>query len=154
MKRIIAEIRTDKIRLYTVSDAYILRCSDEKKEINERLDRYLNASTYISILLDTAKDLFSGKQIKSEETWISDGTWVWSADLLHYYRHHNFQWPENMIHAIKDRDYFVPVLTDDHLLELECVTFDIKRSVFKESWHSSNEIVNQSPVLAYDIHNL
>jgi len=154
MGRFIAKIvKNQDIELYKISDKYIINCDAQRNNnnIDQKFLTYLKSGIYISILLDTAKDIFSDKRISSEETLVSDGKWVWSADLIHYYESHRFMWPQEFVNDAQRRSFQLEQLNDIELFNLEAICFDIGRTVFDEKGISSSDEINNSPIRQYKI---
>lgn len=113
--RIIIDIKKKNFELLEVTDGNLKEdsmksfCIEDKKEII----RYMKNSEYLSILLDYTTCIFTGKNIEHFETHLTDGNWIWSADIIHYFEKHNYILPLNFLSDIRQKHYKTHKLTDE-----------------------------------------
>ncbi len=93
------------ITVYKPDSNYISQCGSSGLLFNnQEIFAYLQKSKFVSITLDYEYCFLCGEKITHRETKISDGHWVWSANLMHHTEKHNFIWPlEFMEHVEKKR---------------------------------------------------
>ncbi len=135
MSRFLADIRTHSISLYKINDSYLQACAREQRAQDTdptALLAYLDNGKYMSILLDRGKYIFDNQSISSNETLLSDGNWIWSADLNHYTGFHHFIWPEAFLASIQNRIYKQVRIPGKRLREIEHLILDILRKVYHQ----------------------
>ncbi|MBS1637736.1 MAG: hypothetical protein JST26_17605 [Bacteroidetes bacterium] len=74
-------------------------------------------------MLDTTDCIICGENILHYDTLITDGDWVWSADLKHYFDHHNFVFPEDFLQSIRSKNYEISEISTSFGEEL-CERFN------------------------------
>ncbi|WP_435263821.1 hypothetical protein [Tenacibaculum sp. nBUS_03] len=105
--RKILNIKDDEVILYEITDQYLFDCNKSNIAIEKKklyLD-YLNNCDFESILLDQTECIFSKDLITHFETIKTDGDWLWSGDLEHYFDRFNFFWPEDHLKKIEKSNY-------------------------------------------------
>jgi hypothetical protein len=89
-------------------------CHDEI-EITE----YLRAGHEIFTVMGTAVDVLDPEQqFLSGDSLLTDGEWLWRADLWHYVRLHHVLLPEEFISRIRGHKYSMPAVEHSSLLEV------------------------------------
>ncbi len=128
MKRVLVRIRLPEIHVNAVTDEYIKEC-DRRAPVNsveqDKLIAYVNNAHHAAIHLDLTESIFAGERIPHARTLLSDGEWLWSADLNHYTEKHNFVWPEEFIQSVKSKKYKMPDITEENLSVLGLLAEDI-----------------------------
>ena len=117
MERFIFDISQAIIEIYKVTDEYIIRCNNLPLKKSKGLIFHIEESAYYQIRLDTTLDIFNQKEISHHKTLMTDGHWIWSADLNYYTMYHNFIWPKNFIEYIKSGEK--TIVTDEILDQIE-----------------------------------
>ncbi len=56
-------------------------------------------------MLDTTECIICNKEIYHDGTLITDGNWVWSSDLNHYFKNHNFIFPKDFLKSIRYKNH-------------------------------------------------
>lgn len=88
--------------------------SDEDKIV-----RYLQLSPTFAAsgpMVDDALDP-SNEAVAPLET-ATDGQWMWPRDLAYYVEKYHVELPEEFVKHMRNRDWQVPELSKDHLVEL------------------------------------
>ncbi|MCP4177717.1 MAG: hypothetical protein GY756_08120 [bacterium] len=85
------------------------------KKINRKLSRYLKKSYFLVGALEEAYCIFSKSLIEHYETWYTDGEWVWSADLMHYFKKYHFRWPDEFIQYLSKRKFAIPKISKEEI---------------------------------------
>lgn len=99
-RRIILNIEDTK-EAYSLEDRFILNGVDKlNSNALNQVNRFLQKATYLSILLDQTTCLFSGKSIDHYDTIMTDGKWVWSADINYYVENYSIDLPETFLKYI------------------------------------------------------
>jgi hypothetical protein len=152
MIRFIADLRKEEIVVYSISNDFIKKCdSDELFFNSERLDNYLETAVKICILLDSTKSIFEDISITSNETFLSDGDWIWSGDLNYYSKHHHFLWPEKFLLSVINKSYELKELSNHKIEMLENIYLDIKKIIFKEDWTNGTTFFERLPQRKYEV---
>lgn len=98
MKRVIINISTPIIKIYKISDEYLIECNKlNEHQSTSKFLNYLESSIYLWIFLDRGVDIFNSTVIDDYRTLRTDGKWIWSADLNFYSGNHHFKWPEEFL---------------------------------------------------------
>lgn len=103
IERAIFNVSKPVVFVYRVSDQYIVGCNEQQWVRNEPLIDYIEASAYFSIRLDNSRDIFNQNKISNPNTLMTDGKWIWSADLNYYTVNHHFLWPNDFIEHIRNK---------------------------------------------------
>ena len=105
--RQILHIKENEVIIYEVTDEYLHECKTSKESLPNKKEylSYLKKTEFDSILLDRTKCIFSGKPITHYLTIKTDGDWLWSGDLEHYFEEHNFSWPKEHLRKIIDSSF-------------------------------------------------
>lgn len=93
-------LKEDKANNFTIQD-------------KEKIIKYMRKSEYLSILLDCTHCIFTGEIIEHFDTHKTDGKWIWSVDLIHYFKKHNLVLPLDFLSDISQNDYKTYKLADD-----------------------------------------
>jgi hypothetical protein len=109
-QRMIIDIRQDPPVLYAITDEYIKRNINKQIHNKDKIQNFLEKAGYLSIVLNDTKSIFGEERIEHMETILTDGSWVWSADINHYLINHNFELPRLFLKHIKNSNY-TPTLT-------------------------------------------
>jgi hypothetical protein len=111
MNRVIGNIVIENT-IFEIDDEFIKKCYRDKKSYpylkKWRLLHYLKNVPMIIPLCDCTTCIFSNKIIDHPQSWFTDGEWIWSADLTHYTKKYNFQWPEEFIKTLENKKYKLP----------------------------------------------
>lgn len=102
--RIIIDIRKSPLLLYEVTDEILkmnIKCILDKDEVYG----YLKKSHYLEILLDKTLCVYGEQMIEHYQTYLTDGSWVWSSDINHYFFNHNFALPKDFLEYIRTLNY-------------------------------------------------
>jgi len=105
--RQILNIKDNEVIIYEITDQYLFECNKSNLSIKNKKNylEYLNNCEFESILLDQTECIFSKKWITHFETIKTDGNWLWSGDLEHYFNRYNFIWPKNHLKKIEKSNY-------------------------------------------------
>ena len=105
--RQILNIKDNEVIIYEITDQYLFECNKSNLSIKNKKNylEYLNNCEFESILLDQTECIFSKKLITHFETIKTDGNWLWSGDLEHYFNRYNFIWPKNHLKKIEKSNY-------------------------------------------------
>lgn len=137
--RIIINLNLSDKLYYFIDESYIERCAIvetlyfDKNKIFE----YLKKSKLFIVMLDKTDCVICNKKISHYGTLITDGNWVWSSDLNHYFEKHSFIFPEDFLKSIRDKSYEEPNVSElfcndlcdrlnffskDDLIDFECIS--------------------------------
>lgn len=111
------EVTDSNLKEYKIKNFYI----EDKKEIL----KYMKKSEYLSILLDCTKCIFTGENIEHFETHLTDGNWIWSADIVYYIEKYNYILPLKFLSDIRQNNYKTHKLADE-------IYIDIHEKVYKK----------------------
>lgn len=146
----IIHIKPREVIIYEVTDQYLKECQSLKKEIKNKTLylQYFENCEYENIVLDKSQCIFSGKWITHNMTKKSDGDWLWTADLEHYFEHYNFLWPEEHQNKIQLSNF---ELSEDSKLILK-KRYDLGAILYKNASHPSdvnpfNDLIIQNKVI-------
>ncbi|MBF6144936.1 hypothetical protein [Nocardia nova] len=88
--------------LPTLSDSYTTRIIGDREQIAD----YMAACAPIFDVLEDVVDLVEGREwIRSGPTLVSDGTWIWRLDSIHYLRHYSLDIPQEFLEHVRNREY-------------------------------------------------
>ncbi|MEL6850487.1 MAG: transposase [Bacteroidota bacterium] len=81
-------------------------------EINERLAKYLKSGLLIAGMRSLDEDPFDEESmIKGGGSFYTDGNWVWTGFIIHYYPMGKIALPRNFVEDIEQQDYQMPEFT-------------------------------------------
>lgn len=103
IKRFIINIEKEEER-YIVSNRYLER-SHRSVEMCPEFNDYVEKADLIKMILDETQCVFSKELISHYETYVSDGEWIWSTDLIHYSKKHGFVWPQSFIDSLRNKEF-------------------------------------------------
>jgi hypothetical protein len=105
--RQIINIKNDEVIIYEITDQYLKECFKLKDNLAGKnlYLTYLKNCEFEDILLDSTKCIFSDEYIMHFLTTKTDGDWLWSADLEHYFEKYNFIWPDEHLKKITNSAY-------------------------------------------------
>ncbi|PKW09341.1 hypothetical protein SAMN05428944_3504 [Streptomyces sp. 1222.5] len=89
-----------------------VRAVGERDE--DRLVAYLESSTEIYSVMGAERDVVTGDTwIPGAGSLVTDGTWLWPAELAHYVRRHHVLLPADFVAHIRDNGYVCPALPEE-----------------------------------------
>ncbi|SEB45876.1 hypothetical protein SAMN04489761_0840 [Tenacibaculum sp. MAR_2009_124] len=105
--RQILNIKDDEVIIYEITDQYLFECHRSNKVVmNKSLYlNYLSICDFEKITLDRTQCIFSQEWITHYGTLKTDGNWLWSTDLEHYFEKYNFKWPKDHLLKITNSNY-------------------------------------------------
>ncbi|GGG15412.1 hypothetical protein GCM10011344_14970 [Dokdonia pacifica] len=105
--REIVHIRESEVVIYEVTNKYLKECWNLKVDLANKdiYLEYLKKCEFENILLDKTQCIFSDKWISHFLTNKSDGDWLWSVDLEHYFEKYNFLWPEAHLKKMRNSNF-------------------------------------------------
>lgn len=109
---------THSITKYIVSDEYIRRCNDLNKVTPLSISEYLESGAKVRLTLMSSESIFDDQLVPVCSNVQSDGKWAWSSDLIHYTKHHYFQWPEGFYKHVKGMNYMAPKISSDQSAQI------------------------------------
>ncbi|WP_157762208.1 hypothetical protein [Nocardia yamanashiensis] len=75
----------------------------------ERVLDYMRAAPGIFDVLDVVTDLVDNiDQIMSASSLVSDGTWIWRVDSIHYLGKYDLEIPADFLHHVRRSEYSPP----------------------------------------------
>lgn len=92
-RRVIINLNNSDER-YVLLDSYIIKGQHNETDQNDKITDGLKKGEYVSILLDHTECVVSGEMVSHFETLMTDGKWLWSADIIHYCEKYNLRLPE------------------------------------------------------------
>lgn len=91
----------------------------------DRIVGYLQSSTEIYSAMGAERDVLTGDTwIPGAGSLVTDGTWLWPAELAHYVRRHHIALPADFVAHIRDNGYAVPALSQERAREIFDEYFD------------------------------
>ncbi|MFF9285793.1 hypothetical protein [Streptomyces griseosporeus] len=85
----------------------------------ERIVAYLESSTEIYSTMGAEQDVITGDTwIAGAGSLVTDGTWLWLAELAHYVRHHHVSLPAEFLTHIRNNAYASPAVSHERALEI------------------------------------
>ncbi|WP_262059468.1 hypothetical protein [Streptomyces sp. STR69] len=80
----------------------------------DRILAYLESAPEIYTTMGSEHDALTGEGwIAGSGSLITDGTWLWPVDLVHYVRRHHAALPQEFLDHIRANDYTVPDVPDE-----------------------------------------
>ena len=118
--RILLNTQKKTFKMYNIKDNYIKCIAEDKLNNNPKvLIKYLEKSEPLSVVLDSTKCVISNAEIENHyETLVTDGIWIWSADLLHYTKNYNFKFPGDFLDYLESINYETSTLSREEMAEL------------------------------------
>ncbi|KIE23733.1 mucin [Streptomyces sp. MUSC 125] len=88
-------------------------------EDEDRVLVYLESALEIYSTMGARRDALTGDEwIAGSESLLTDGTWIWPIDLVHYVRRHHVALPHEFLDHIRANDYTVPAVPDERAREV------------------------------------
>ena len=118
----------------TAHDAPSLRdaVQDSGPWEEDRVLAYLESALEIYSTTGAERDVLTGDEwITGAGSLVTDGTWLWPADLVHYVRRHHAALPQEFLDHIRTNGYTVPAVPDDlarHILQPHPVAVGRRRA--------------------------
>ncbi|MFG3202692.1 hypothetical protein [Streptomyces sp. NPDC048192] len=85
----------------------------------DRIAAYLESSTEIYSTMGAERDVITRDAwISGAGSLVTDGTWLWPAELEHYVRWHHVALPAEFVAHIRANDYASPALSPERALEI------------------------------------
>lgn len=80
----------------------------------DRVLAYLESAREIYTTMGAQHDALAGDEwIAGSESLLTDGTWIWPVDLVHYVRRHHAALPQEFLDHIRTNGYTVPAVPDE-----------------------------------------
>ncbi len=77
----------------------------------EDVIRYLRAGHRLIAAMGGNDDVLDpAEYVMNGDSVLTDGTWLWRADLAHYLDRHHVELPAEFLELIRSRDYTVPAM--------------------------------------------
>jgi hypothetical protein len=113
--RIIIDTINEPFKLFEITDDHLKDDKLKNSHIKDknRIVKYMKKSEYLSILLDCTKCIFTRENIEHFKTLLTDGKWIWSADIIYYIENHNYILPIDFLSDIRKNNYKTRKLTDE-----------------------------------------
>jgi hypothetical protein len=93
--------------------------SQQPVEDVENVVAYLNAGHVLVDVMDIENDVLDPtQQIMNGGSVLTDGDWLWRKDYAYYVRRHNILVPDGLLAAIRHRNYIVPSVPEELLVDL------------------------------------
>lgn len=102
--RVIINLTTRPIILYEIDDSAIIMNQGNIRNRKE-VSNFLEDSEYLGVFLDDTLCVFGEKRIMHYSTLKTDGDWIWSSDIIHYTKEHNFILPKAFLEHIEKSKY-------------------------------------------------
>jgi hypothetical protein len=94
-----------------------VRAAGERDE--DRIVACLESSTEIYSVMGAERDVIAGDTwIPGAGSLVTDGTWLWPAELAHYVRRHHVALPADFAASIRDNGYVSPPLPQERAREI------------------------------------
>lgn len=79
------------------------------EEMKKNIIDYLNSGKVVYSMLEAFECKFgcSGKDVILYDNLITDGTWLWPAELIHYVSEHDFEVPISFLNHMKNNEFRV-----------------------------------------------
>ncbi|NED11579.1 hypothetical protein [Streptomyces sp. SID9124] len=103
----------------TADDAPSLRDAVQASgpQDEDRILAYLESALEIYTTMGAERDALAGDEwITGAGSLVTDGTWLWPTDLVHYVRRHHVALPQEFLDHIRANDYTVPAVPDEQAL--------------------------------------
>ncbi|MBV2356448.1 hypothetical protein KUM39_19040 [Streptomyces sp. J2-1] len=103
-------------RSATPDDAPSLRdaVQDSGPWDEDRILAYLESAPEIYTTMGAERDALTGDEwITGAGSLVTDGTWLWPTDLVHYVRRHHAALPQEFLDHIRATNYTVPTVPDE-----------------------------------------
>ncbi|MGX9886640.1 hypothetical protein [Streptomyces sp. NPDC002276] len=80
----------------------------------DRVLGYLESAREIYTTMGARRDALDGDEwIAGSESLLTDGSWIWPVDLVHYVRRHHVALPQEFLEHIRANGYTVPAVSDE-----------------------------------------
>jgi hypothetical protein len=113
MNRTIYFLKDSDLNSEAVSDEELRIYSLSNESLPDiKVVAYIEAASYLQITIDQTHCIICNKLIDDVQTLRTDGTWIWSADLEHYYQDHHFFWPRSFLQRMKSLSYKLSPISD------------------------------------------
>jgi len=63
-------------------------------------------------------DFADDEWIAGSESLVTDGTWIWPVDLVHYVRRHHVALPQEFLEHIRANSYTAPAVPDERTRQI------------------------------------
>lgn len=123
-RRIIIDLRQEPCVLYEIENDYIKKYSGKVVDHKRKIALFMKKATYLSILLDCTRCIFKNNRISHMKTLLTDGNFIWSADLNHYVKHHSLQLPQFFVSYMDSVNYKTFFLSDDKYKDILSRVYD------------------------------
>jgi hypothetical protein len=92
---------------------------DEPHPDAERIQRYLSSGVPLLGGSGVTRDVLSPtKEVVGPMMLVTDGEWIWPADLAFYVRKYNVALPEELVEAMRRKNWKIPDLTEEEILRI------------------------------------
>ncbi|MER5778181.1 hypothetical protein ABT144_28580 [Streptomyces sp. NPDC002039] len=82
--------------------------------------RYLGTGRELIVFMGAVGDILgSDNRILGGDNIVTDGEWVWRADILFYLAHYHLALPEEFLRKARENQYAVPDVSHDQLLRID-----------------------------------
>lgn len=93
--------------------------SEQPVEDVENVVAYLNTGHVLVDVMDIENDVLDPtQQIMNGSSILTDGDWLWRMDYAYYVQRHNILVPEGLLTTIRHRNYIVPFVPEQVLIDL------------------------------------
>lgn len=80
----------------------------------DRILAYLESAREIYTTMGARRDALTDDEwIAGSESLMTDGTWIWPIDLMHYVRRHHVSLPQEFLDHMRAGGYTVPAVSDE-----------------------------------------
>ncbi|WP_019073322.1 hypothetical protein [Streptomyces hokutonensis] len=80
---------------------------------------YLESAREIYTTMGAQRDALAGDEwIAGSESLLTDGTWIWPIDLVHYVRRHHVALPQEFLEHIRANSYTAPAVPDERARQI------------------------------------
>jgi len=109
------------------TDPSIMDCIQKKVEHKNEICRYLQSGYTLAACGSVVMDVISPeKGIIGSPDDVTDGTWMWPADLVYYIQNNNLELPKEFIATMKENNWEIKqALNDIDFEEIEVDGFKV-----------------------------
>ncbi|MET7679182.1 hypothetical protein [Streptomyces sp. NPDC005423] len=105
----------------------------------DRVLTYLESALEIYTTMGVERDALTGEEwITGSGSLMTDGTWLWPVDLVHYVRRHHAALPQEFLDHIRTTNYTVPAVPEDQA-----------RRIFQEEFLDSAPATTPSKAMGF-----
>lgn len=99
-------------------DPSILDYINNKIEDKTKICKYLSEGVVLAACGEVVEDVLNPDNgIIGSPDAVTDGEWLWPADLVYYVEKYNLKLPDEFVESMKKNNWIIPISDNDLLLE-------------------------------------